>query len=258
MSSLQRLFRPFRHAAAAFFKHDLAVRREGHEVRLVLEERPRSKSETPSRAEQAQRKESAELAQMRAELAALLNELPETRQTMRHLVFVEQALAKKGLKALHKVPLDVLQRALEQLEGLVVNWSPVGLANLRSKMAVAVIDREHMDPEAEADAYRTAAVLDHAPVAAAVAAGAAAATVRRAVAPATPVPPARSDEEALAAAYAVLGALASSANEGDESSEPVEMQSELGSRSAKAVQRFQNSTLPQEPGPALRIRELQV
>lgn len=266
MSAIQRFLRPLRQAAAAFFKHDLAVRREGAEVRFVLEQRAKDKPAKPSRAELAARKHKEELVQMRAELSALLNELPETRQTMRHLVFVEQALAKKGLKALHKVPLDVLQRALEQLEGLVVNWTPVGLASLRSKMAVAIIDREHMDPDAEADAHRTAAVLEHGKAAAQAhvhPAAEAGGDHDRGDGVDAPVPPRteldRSDEEALAAAYAALGALAQSADEGvhDDAAEAVEMQGELGSRSAKAVQRFQNSTLPQEPAPALRIRELQ-
>ena len=79
-------------------------------------------------------------------------------------------------------------------------------------MAVAILDREHQDPEAEADAYRTAAVLDSAP-------------------PAPPAQPevSQSEDEALAAAYAALGAAAPQA------STEVEMQAELGSRSARAV-----------------------
>ena len=279
MSTLNRLFDPFRSAAAAFFKHDLAVRREGEVVKLVLEERPRpGQPRRPTRAEMIERKEKEELTQIRAELAALLNELPETRQTMRHLVFVEKALAKKGLRALHKVPLDVLQRALEQLEGLVVNWTPVGLANLRSKMAVAVIDREHMD-EDEGDAYRTSAIVDASPA-------------RAHPEPAAPV---RSEEEALAAAYAALGsagpdsvivvqsepgsrsapalrpqAAAAAASTADDEAalaaayaalataapQGVEMQPELGTRSARVVTRFQNSTLTEEPLPDLKIREL--
>ncbi|MDE2614118.1 MAG: hypothetical protein KGL78_11800 [Burkholderiales bacterium] len=242
---MQRLLHPLRQAAAAFFKHDLALRREGAEVRLVLEQRPKEAARPPSRAELAGRKEKEELTQMRAELAALLNELPETRQTMRHLVFVEHALAKKGLKALHKVPLDVLQHALDQLEGLVVNWTPAGLANLRSKMAVAVIDREHMDPEAESDIYRTSAVLEHVPAAPKF------------------EEPDRSDDDALAAAYAALGTLTSDASLVDSAPVPlagegIQMQSDLGARSAKALQRFQNSTLPNEAKSRLHIRELEV
>lgn len=232
MNAISRLLLPLRTAAAAFFKHDLALRRDGQAMVLVLEQRPEpGKPRPPTRAELGARKDKEELTQMRAELAALLNELPETRPAMRHLVFVEQALAKKGLRALHKVPLDVLQRALEQLEGLVVNWSPVGLASLRSKMAVAVIDREHMDPEAETDTYRTAAVLDSAP-------------------PPAPVDEAaRSDDDALAAAYAALGHMAP---EG-----AVEMQPELGARSARRVTQQQNSQYPDEPMPEIRIHALQ-
>ena len=188
------LFSPLRQAAVAFFKHDVALRREEGSVQLVLEERGPGGQRVPTRAELAQKKEKAELALMLEQLAGLLDDMAETRQTMRHLVFVEQALTKKGLKALHKLPLDVLQHALAQLEGLVTNWSPVGLASLRSKMAVAIIDRDHLDHDAETDAYRTAAVLDspmpEAPV----------------PAPVSEIGP--SDDEALAAAYAALGALA--------------------------------------------------
>jgi hypothetical protein len=228
------LFSPLRQAAVAFFKHDVALRREVGGVQLVLEERGPGgqRQRQPSRAELAKQKEKAEVELMLDQLGALLDDVPETRQTMRHLVFVEQALVKKGLKALHKLPLDVLQHALAQLEGLVTNWSPVGLANLRSKMAVAIIDRDHLDHDAETDAYRTAAIMES-PL---------------------PAPPAlapestldRSDDDALAAAYAALGALAPSV---------IETQSELGSRSARAV----NPTPPRhsELGGEIKLRELQ-
>lgn len=214
MSAILSFFRPIRHVAAAIFKRDLAVRRDEGGLHLVLVESVIDEQTRPKRAPREvpvdrDRKQHQELALIRAQLAALLNEQPETRHTMRHLVFVEQALGKAGLKALHKLPLDVLQRALDQLEGLVTNWSPEGLANLRSKMAVAVLDRENRDPDANGDAYRTAAVLDTVQVAH-LEIGA------------------DGDEQALAAAYAALGSAAPVAG-------AVEMQGELGSRSAKAV-----------------------
>jgi len=240
MSALSSLLKPLARAAAAFFKHDLTVRREGEVVRVVLEERPRVPSKRVQRDEAAKRKADEELALIRSELAALLNELPETRKTMRHLVFVEQALAKKGLRALHKIPLDVLQRALDQLEGLVLNWSPAGLANLRSKMAVAVLDREHHDPDAEADAYRTAAVLDSAlPPRPAR---------ERESEPEAGAASARSDDEALAAAYAALGAMAPDTVTG------VELQGELGSPSARAIGRTPDRVY--QPAPHIEVREL--
>ena len=214
-SMLTRLTQSLRAATAAFFKSDLAIKRAEDGVRIVLRERPAPGKPAPlSRDEIAAKREKQELKLMQVQLAELLSELPETRQALRQLAFVEQAMAKKGLKALHKLPLDVLQKALEQLEGLVTNWSPVGLASLRSKMAVAIIDREHMDPEAEADAYRTAAVLDSTPA----------------------QPPsaedALSDDEALAAAYAALGTMAPSTE-----AATVEMQGELTSPAARAMQR---------------------
>jgi hypothetical protein len=222
MSALNRMINPLRQAAAAFFKHDVALKRQAEGLQIVLEARapePKKLKPKDARLEAARQKEKHEQALVVDQLAALLAEYPEARTTLRHLVFVESSVRKKGLKILHKLPLDVMQRALEQLEGLVTNWSPEGLANLRSKMAVAILDREHMDADAEADNPRTAAVLDS---------GAQETTL--------PPPPAAglpeedssaSDDDALAAAYAALGAMAPSGE--------IELQGELGSRSAKAV-----------------------
>lgn len=235
MNAHLKLFDSLRHAAAAFFKHDLALRRDDAGLQVVLT--PKIESKRPkklkkgSREELAKRKEKQDLTLLLNQLSALLAEQPDTRQTLRPLVFVEQALQKKGLRTLHKLPLDVLQRALEQLEGLVTNWSPVGLANLRSKMAVAILDREHMDPETEADAYRTAAVMDAA-----------------APEPGLPDVHTINDDAALAAAYAALGAMAPSG--------AIEFQGELGSSSTKAMV----SPLPRATASAgeIQLREVQV
>lgn len=223
MTPLIKIFNPLRQAAAAFFKHDVALKRQPEGLQLVLEARPpeaRRKGKAASRADAAARKDKQELALVLEQLGALLAEYPESRCTFKHLVFVEGAIRKKGLRALHKMPLEVLERALEQLEGLVTNWSPVGLANLRSKMAVAVLDREHTNPDAEADAYRTAAVMD----------AEASETVADAPRPAHEDEvdaQTLSDDQALAAAYAALG-------QGAVSGE-VEFQGELGSKSTKAL-----------------------
>lgn len=194
----------------AFFTHDVEIKRAPEGVQLVLQHAAAAK--TPSREQEAARLAKQELALMRQQLAELLDELPETRQTLRHLVFVEHAIGKHGLKALHKLPVDVMERALSQFEGLVTNWSPVGLASLRSKMAVAIIDRDHRNAHAEDEVYRTAAVMDTMPAAPAVE-----------VSEST-------DDEALAAAYAALGNLAPGAA-------TVEMQGELNSPSARVLER---------------------
>jgi hypothetical protein len=247
MTTLSRWLAPVRQLASAFFRHDLALQRKQGQVQIVLAPRPAaSESKKEARSDAERRRRHEELMLVRTELAALLNELPETRSTMRHLVFIEQALAKKGLKVLHKLPLDVLQRAHEQLENLVINWSAAGLANLRSKMAVAIIDREHMDPDAEADAYRTAAVLDR--------------DDEMPKLPAAEAAPPRDDEEALAAAYAALGHLAPGGPDAGDAMTTVPgailLQGELGSASARALLKPQREFADSEPA-EISIRVLQ-
>lgn len=242
MSKFSSWLSPVRQLASAFFRHDVSLKRErgGHLHVVLAERKPGPGVGKPDRAESERRRRHEELMAVRTELAALLNELPETRTTMRHLVFVEQAIAKKGLKVLHKVPLDVLQRAHDQLENLVINWSAAGLANLRSKMAVAIIDREHMDPNAEADAYRTAAVMD---------AGGDHDEADAAMPSLAPEgAPLRDDDEALAAAYAALGNLAPGTGDTQYELAPfeVEMQGELGSASARALLRPASRSFDEE------------
>lgn len=248
MNPIAKLFDPIRRAAAAFFKHDLALKRERNGLHIILEAKPaegvggrgdasakkKVKATKGEREVAVERKAAEELALIRTQLAELLNEFPETRQTMRHLVLVEQAVTKKGVRVLHKLPLEVLQRGHEQLEGLVTNWSPVGLASLRSKMAVAILDRENAGPEAEEDVYRTAAVID---------------PLSHLSDPRSQQPDTEevSDDDALAAAYAALGNMTPSGE--------IEFQGELGSKSAKAVA----APVPRigEGSGELKLREVQ-
>ncbi|MFN9745163.1 MAG: hypothetical protein ACK57B_05920 [Betaproteobacteria bacterium] len=242
MGVLSRILKPIVRAATAFFRHDLALKRGDQGVAIVLEARPapvRKPSRREQREDEARRLARAELDLVLQQLKALLDEFPGSRVTLRQLVFVEAALQKKGLKALHKLPLPVLEKSLEQLEGLVTNWSPAGLANLRSRMAVAIIDREHQDPEREADAYRTAAVLDSQQAPEARAPGAAP--------PAAPTAPEPSEDEALAAAYAQLGAMAPMG--------VIEFQGDLGSRSARSLAK--PPPRPTESAGDIQIRKLE-
>jgi hypothetical protein len=270
MKSLARVMKPLQSAARAFFSHDVAIRRDEDGVRLVLEEAlPPGVPRPPTAKELARRKEQAELTQVLDDLREVLDEATGARTTLHHLVFVEHALSKKGLRTLHKLPLPVLQRALDQLEHLVTNWSQEGLANLRSKMAVAVIDREHMDPEAEADAYRTSAVLDlPLPAVHELPAAAAAAVLARhavdipidelqppAAEPPKPLPRSdatQEDVDALAAAYAAIGA---STTLDAMDLAPLEYQEELGSAAARNKPRsgFRDTGAM----PELQLRELQ-
>ncbi len=236
MSAYAILTRPFRRAYALIFRRHVTLHVAEGGVRVMLQDRPTTptRDRPPTRAELAARKEQQEFRLMQQQLSELLDDLPETRSTLRHLVFVEKALERKGLRALQKLPVEVLQRALDQLEGMVVNWSPTGLAALRSRIAVVIIDRDNPlaspEAEAEAEAYRTATLMeslsggdfqDGLDVSA--------------------------DDDALAAAYAALGDLAPS---------PVEFQGDLGSSSAKALSREQAPGAAATPI-AIRLHELQ-
>lgn len=126
-------------AMRAFFRSHLDIQwRGGPRFRLV---EPDHAQKAAARTAEAAERERQELAQMIQLLGESLGQTPGTRDSLRHLVFVEQALQRVGLEALHSVPLDVLHKALVQFEGLVSNWSPAGLATLRSKMAVAIAER---------------------------------------------------------------------------------------------------------------------
>lgn len=233
MNPLKRLTRPLGDAVRVFFKADLTLRREEGGLQLVLQERGPDGSARESPEQAKARREREQLALMQAELAQVLDEQPGARQALRHLVYFEAKFRRKGLRALHGTPLPLLSRALEQFEALVVNWSPVGLATLRSKMAVAVIQREGEAPE-PADACGPDTVAEEALLLEDAADGGSA------------LPLLQADPAAeLAAAYAAaLGTGASPAAD-------VELQGELGSRST-----------PRPPGGRdaavdLRLRELQ-
>jgi sulfur carrier protein ThiS len=78
---------------------------------------------------------------MEADLAWLLDQHEAARHLMRHLSHIERTLQRGGPQALEVLPVKILARALTELERLVIDWSPVGLAELRSRMAVALKQR---------------------------------------------------------------------------------------------------------------------
>jgi len=123
------------------FARELRLERDGKNLNIKLA----SKASAAPAATKPQAPPSPaeiELNQMRAELKKLLDVHPGTRRVMRHLVYFERALATDGLRALIEIPEEVLGTALEQLEKLVSNWSNRDLATLRSKMSVAVVNRQ--------------------------------------------------------------------------------------------------------------------
>ncbi len=100
-------------------------------------------------------------------LKKLLDTHRQTRRVMRHLGYVERALAARGQNALNDLPVEVIAKALKQFETLVINWSDPLLATLRSQMAVAVLRRSPEDdaPDRRSEFYTDSRleVLDDSP-----------------------------------------------------------------------------------------------
>jgi hypothetical protein len=147
MASILRPFVLLAKGIRMFFKADVRVRRGERGLQVVLDEKPAGARKPAKRVDPAVERERLELQEVQASLCRLLDDMPGSRVALRHLAFIEHALDKKGLRSLHKVPYDVLKRALEQFEGLVINWSDPGLATLRSKMAVTLIERDAEAPK---------------------------------------------------------------------------------------------------------------
>ena len=91
--------------------------------------------------EQAREKVRKQVRHMKRDLHALLSQHPSSRQLMRHLATVERTLRTEGLAGFEAMPVRVVATALTELERLVWDWSPTGLAELRSRMAVIVKNR---------------------------------------------------------------------------------------------------------------------
>ena len=91
---------------------------------------------------EASRKPGPDLKAMRRELGAVLDAHEGSRVVFRYLAHFERRFAKSGLDTLELMPPERLRRALAQLEAIVTNWSQPNLADLRSRMAVAVAERD--------------------------------------------------------------------------------------------------------------------
>ena len=75
---------------------------------------------------------------MRAELKEMLNRCPGARDVLPHLAGVERALKAEGLAAFGSLPPRVLERAAGQLESVVTEPVSAGIAELRSRIGVAL------------------------------------------------------------------------------------------------------------------------
>ena len=110
--------------------------------------------------EQALDAERKRVRRMKHDLYLLLEQHPSSRQLMRRLDAVEHMLCRGGFDAVEALPVRIIAKALAELERLVRDWSPVGLAELRSRLSILVKSRAD---EVRRDAETTAAMeLDQA------------------------------------------------------------------------------------------------
>lgn len=128
----------------------LRLERRGVQVHVMLD--PAKPLAGPSVFADSQSGEALRLAH--TELRELLGRHAGTRKVMPHLSHLEQALAKSGSRAIGKLPLPVLHRALTQLENLTQGQASEGLAALRLRMVAAIEKR------LEKPAHRPAADSD--------------------------------------------------------------------------------------------------
>ncbi|MFL6662451.1 MAG: hypothetical protein ACJ8G7_09735 [Rhizobacter sp.] len=94
------------------------------------------------RTSRARAPDTSEASGMHADLRRLLGLDPRARQVMRHLGYIEHTLHRRGADALDGLPLDILAKALAQLQQLAPDRSSPGLAQLRARLAVLVAGKE--------------------------------------------------------------------------------------------------------------------
>ena len=128
-----------------FFTHDVRLQRRGRKFRLVLV--ANKGAAKPAGADKAAPVAAAPAAddpvcRMHGDLRQLLVQHADARNLMRHLTFVERSLRLSGPDGLQAVPIEVVTKASQQLENLVTDWSPPGLAELRSRLSVLVMAQE--------------------------------------------------------------------------------------------------------------------
>ena len=72
------------------------------------------------------------------ELHSLFGKDLVLRRSMPHLSYVERALARTGSRGLLEIPLQILENALEQLDGAVLGSSTLTLDELRARLERAI------------------------------------------------------------------------------------------------------------------------
>ena len=129
------------HSVGTFFKRPLNL--QSGEIKLGV-----ARSTLIEKERSAERKQ---VRRMHADLFSMLEQHPSSRELVRALAVLELTLKRKGFEGVDKLPPKLLARALTDLERLVRDWSPVGLAELRSRLAVLVKNKPVLAEPAAAE-----------------------------------------------------------------------------------------------------------
>jgi hypothetical protein len=84
-----------------------------------------------------------EWVQVCADLDTVLNQHANSRQVMRYVAMLERAFQKKGRKVIEVLPIELVRKALEQLNTLGAHRELAGISLLRSKAAISIAQREY-------------------------------------------------------------------------------------------------------------------
>lgn len=97
---------------------------------------------------------------MRLEIKALFSRCPGSREVLPHLAGVEHAIKMQGLAAFDTLPQRVLQRASGQLESVITEPVSAGIAELRSRIGVALKKFEKIEQAASRRAAPSSFLVD--------------------------------------------------------------------------------------------------
>lgn len=116
-------------------------REDSHEASVPTDVMAAAYGQTAA-SESARSSPAPDLKGMQRELAVVLDAHEGSRSVFRYLAHFERRLTSKGLEVLDEMSVQHLRRALAQFEAIITDWSPAHLAELRSRMAVALSARD--------------------------------------------------------------------------------------------------------------------
>jgi hypothetical protein len=129
----------------ALLKGRLRFERRGLQIHVLLERAALPETELAS--EQPSASSGEALRQAHLALRGLLDRHADARRALKHLVYVEEMIARSGSRAFRKIPAPVLRKAQGQLELLTREMPHEALAVLRARIETALRGRQN-DPGA--------------------------------------------------------------------------------------------------------------